>query len=438
MGKCKMPIIGGSGGTNIVNGAIKEYKAQSGEISANTFVEYVAEGITIGTEKSNISTGGTSYGIDCIGVSSNRVLMVYTDSASNGDSSYTSYKYALLSLDNKAVQVLATGAFMDNILGVGLQRVQLAEIKQGKYLVSCLASSGDTYLLVCSISGNTVNFGATLALGDCYQPWCVPISESKFLFSHVNKAGYYRAAVYSINGTTLTTGTSVNLCSAYSTTLDARTGKIGEGLYLGLISYGSDRYLRTCLIRVSGSSVSCVEEKIMSYSEYTGDDIGDIHYIGGNRALVIKSNGYGNTGVFIYEAANSAVSQVASLNLAAQTNYEGGKICEMADGTFMTTITTGNIAVHFSVNGNTVTQLNSVTVDKNTTATYHSKIAQGNDGQFAVCYNAATDYVTNKKYATAKAFQQNEEGVKVAQDSIFGLTRNKLTKNTPGKVWVLA
>ena len=178
-----------SGGGDVVNGLIENYKAASSTIDANTFVQFVD---MIGSETdTRLSTGSASY------------------------------QYA------SAVQIDTNKVFIAH--------------RSGDYL----------YGIVCTISGNTITAGTDTQLStvtSSYEYTSAALVDTNKVFVAHRNGNYLYGMVCTISGTTVTAGTDTQLLTGGTSYSDASAVQLDTNRVFIAHRSGSGLYGVVCTV----------------------------------------------------------------------------------------------------------------------------------------------------------------------------------------------
>lgn len=259
MGKCKVPIIGGGGPIDVLNGIIEEYATKTGEIDANSFVEFVTWQTQTKSTEMLFQPGGTTINttdINACKVSDTKVFVTYVQS-------YDIYGCIITisgtSLTYGTPVKITSGSRYDKY-----SAPKPVLISSSKIAIACSIYDGDNYhggIIIVSVSGTSVTVGSTISLSKATGYGSLDIrkvssSTALVVYSTVNYAVY--AAVVSISGTKPSLGTEVTLDSASS------VDNFGYGIALEMLSSSkaiviyarNTSNITAKVLSISGTSVS--------------------------------------------------------------------------------------------------------------------------------------------------------------------------------------
>lgn len=246
-----------------INGIIKDYYAYAGEnISAGDFVEYIngVEGQTTTTKTSanTIFHDKEVLYISAVKLNDNSVFVAYSDSES------VQFGTRVLTINDENI-IVGT----EYILGRAPYDISTTLVSANKVAI-CFVNNSDykTSAIIAVINGTTISFGTSLVFGTGTSSYgddmtqIEALNETKLLASWIRlrtsastSSSYgLKACVLTLNGTTLTANTTLNVQTSRQT--DQSLCKLSSSR--ALISYG-DRDATTGSSRVltiSGTSVS--------------------------------------------------------------------------------------------------------------------------------------------------------------------------------------
>lgn len=260
MGKCKVPIIGGGGPIDVLNGIIEEYATKTGEIDANSFVEFVTWQTQTKSTEMLFQPGGTTIDttyINACKVSDTKVFVAYVQS-------YSMYGCIITisgtSLTYGTPVKITSGSRYDVYM-----TPKPVLISSSKIAIACSINDGDNChgsIIIVSVSGTSITVGSAINIFNATGNGSLDIrkvssSTALVVYSTVNYAVY--AAVVSISGTTPSLGTEVTLDSTSSS-----IANFGYGIALEMLSSSkaiviyarNTSNITAKVLSISGTSVS--------------------------------------------------------------------------------------------------------------------------------------------------------------------------------------
>ena len=189
-------IPSGGGGSDVANGIIESFKATSGTIDANTFVEFV-----------NNTTAGTDTQLSTL---TNSYTYAYATTLSI-NSVFVTF-YASSTLYGVVCTISGTTITAGDCTQLSASNTQYAAsvaLSSTKVFVAYGGTSNRLYGMVCTISGTTITAGTGTELStttdSCNYVSAVLIGSGKVFIAHRN-GGYVSGMICTISGTTVTSG----------------------------------------------------------------------------------------------------------------------------------------------------------------------------------------------------------------------------------------
>lgn len=449
--------MGGGSILKILNGILGQYYADTTDINANTFIEFI-------TNKSILNSISDSGGYMSSGSYVTGTMLTDTSFVILGTGG--SNTYALIAVaGNVSGNTITFGTPVTVASnGYGIYSISIDKISTTSVLVSYLnrsSSTGSQGAAVLSVSGNTITVGKILTFGTVYNPAldavasttvsCV-LSSSKAFVTYAGKESTYDSrsklfgAILNISGTTVTLGgTSVihdgttnrdggyvdsfrNLCSIAisSTQIVTLYNCINGSTYVPIA--------RVCTI--SGNALS--RDSILNCPGTNAKDV-TLVKASSTRAYYI----YYTTVNSYYETPNIAVMSINGNTMSIGTvlaAFPGAVL--YASQTSYCPITTTNssatfsmytcdpaggrvIRTYFTVSGTTITKNSSY----NLTTPFVARPM--------ISMMAGSLEVTFGREQLAVSFLRPGTYIKEATSNIEGLLINKATSSKLGKVYTL-
>lgn len=432
---------GGSGGADVVNGIIEQYKAESGTIDANTFVEYVNGGAAGVGESAELSDSVMEYTDSyCVAVAlgTGKVLVLYGAAdvlygvvvATNGalittgtavrvsSSSYSGMYFSacklnsgevlvahgsgtnklsatLLSVAETAISVGGT-TLLDSSFGLETAGVAAVEVMNGTACVFFANNNSNRYLygIACAISGTNLTAGSSTALvtGSSTNARAISASEfdnKAFVIFTKTSSQYAYGLICTVTGTTISKGSDVRLMAAATVGTGVAAASLEDGVFVEAVSTDSAdfHYLYGAMCTVTGTSITCGTAARAGIAIYTASALSKAQVISINATMTL-------TVIRGYSAAGSLYSTMAQVYDGA---VEFGEPQKLLDGVYRE-CTVGLV--------------------DNTKAI----VAYGN---------------SNKNPCGFVLDLANAIYVRPATAKIVGLTKSVLTSEVTGDVWVL-
>lgn len=433
----------GVGDQKIVNGTIKNHIANTVDIPANMFVEYVPFGINGGEPLPELSN---QYGFcEIVSVSGGRALIVYNNAPTSDADIYQDLKWSLVSANKNKIEVLASGNILTGRLIFSSEQARLRQIGADKYVL-IVQGVGFVNNAICTIevsTNNSVAFGTFLELPDSNWANCAVISDDKILVVYNGHSNATQSTLYgcicTLNGATITAEKAVKLyagltSSGVSNIYNIILGALNNNLFAVFVAANNATTDRL-LIKVTGSTLTLVEAvKDNNTVTYGRGQCGDIALVENNRFLVLKPIATSSTGAFLYQYNTTKIEQVAVLQITDTDMGAGCQLIRTVDGDFVTFAGWRFNAYWLSVAGDTITVKASAQLYP---IGQQPRVCRTDQRQFCAAGISAKSLLDDTKTVHALPFTVDFESVKPAEKSIYGLTKTKATASKAGKIWTV-
>lgn len=450
---------GGSGGGEIINGIIEQYKASTSTISPNSFVEFALT-TTYGTDTIVSGVGEPKYNTySAQSISETKQMVAKADTSSK-------YLYFYPFTGETTLTVGTTTSISTTYTPSELITAQLND---GKILALYGGSSSnykliDAYIIDASGDTTTVGSRVTILSGSQssysgYGLSAVYIGDNKVFITYRDTSTKdLMGVVCTISGTTLTKGTPTSIESASNLgyDLNARSNYLDNGNIAVIYNDGSTGYGR--VVNVSGTTITVgTRYNITTHKGSSGQ--------ARDRYDVIKLD---KSHLFIIYIDDTSIGN----STYPMTNY--GRIVTIS-GTSMTqgseyTLATGwynsansgilfgvarifeNKVVLFGDDVNGQRKLYRVECEINgTTISVGTKINMrnvqdtilnvGDYNNFGITYTSSKIWVFHPTYSsgykTGYFYVIGDKKIALSSSKINGITKEETTTSTAGDVWVL-
>lgn len=257
MGIAKLYGQNGSGGK--INGIIEDYYAYAGEnISAGDFVEFVNGVAGQTTETSTVtvlndSTQNAGFTISAVQLDGNRVFIAHSGSSYN--------LYAMVVTINGATIIAGADTLIIGVNSTG-REISVELLDNGNVFIA-FPYAGNYYLYgtVCEISGTTITPGDMFKLSDINYTGATISTQlldsgNVFIVHSYNTNYYLYAMVVTIDGTTITAGTDIQLSSMNYSGLNISAVTLDNNKVFIAHCYGSDYHLYGMVCSISGTTIT--------------------------------------------------------------------------------------------------------------------------------------------------------------------------------------
>lgn len=435
----------GGGDQKIINGTITKHIANTADIPANTFVEYVPFGINGGEPLAALSNKDGFCEIAA--VSGGRALIVYNNTPTLNADTYQDLKWSLVLADKNKIEVLASGDILTGRAIFSSEQARLRQIGADKYVL-IVQGVGFVNNAICTVevgADNSVTFGTFLELTDSRWANCAVIANNKILVVYNSRSSETQNTLYgcicTLSGTTITAGKAVKLyagltSAGIATIYNIILGALNNNLFAAFVAADNNTTDRL-LIKVTGSTLTLVEAiKDNNNVTYGGGQSGDIALVGDNRFLVVKPIASLTSGAFLYQYSTTQIEQVAVLQISSDSMGDGCQLLQTIDGDFITlTDFRGFNAYWLSVAGDTITVKASAKLY--TIGQQQPRVCRTDQRQFCAAGISAASVLNDTRTVHALPFTVDFESIKPSEKNIYGLTKTKATASKSGKVWTL-
>ncbi|MBQ3306426.1 hypothetical protein IJH02_03265 [Candidatus Saccharibacteria bacterium] len=457
MALIKNPMCGGGSGggsIEIVNGLIKQYKASAGVISANTFVEFVADGaLNVSASEQIDSTAtvqsGNDYYPTVVKLDDEHVFVAYVTNTSGS----TNDVYGrVIEIDQS-----------NNEINPGPQTLIASIMSQPMFDLEALSASSVLFSFrgvtdnalscaVLSISGTTITTGTETVLAGAPQGLYVRtamLTNGNVFIQHAydSTSTYLYGMSVSISGNTIT-------IAAPNTAIDTNYTNTGKGISRCkpvllpdgriVIFYVRDTH-PYCMTLIIGSTIT----KNSAYQISTVDSVQSATTIVMNQEDIFfgfsSTRGYESYGSIISVSASAVITAGTSVLLASQpyddSSNQGNQLWGLSRITeeyllgFYSLSNTRAIGyLPIWIQGTTVTI---ETLARSTIAGYGPEIVPLSSSDTFMFYRGTANSSTGISAALIDQSEVIRAQTATNPDSIQGLTADAITDQSSGGVWVL-
>lgn len=250
----KNPLSGGGSGGgefDIANGIVKQYKAESGIIDPNTFVQFVDNSYATPAASDVSFTGDGLTRARAVAINDTQVFILLLSGS-------TDYAYGVVATFQNDNIVLGSNTQISSFTDYPMQG-SVCKVDENKVVVAYGKGSTGTScnLVVCTVSGDTITTGTITQCSGGYASWHFMLSrleDNKFVLGYNSSSQtYWNNIVGTVSGTTITLGTSV---SVYTSGTQGYFG-VAATSSGSCINYGGSSY--TTYFRrfsISGSTIA--------------------------------------------------------------------------------------------------------------------------------------------------------------------------------------
>lgn len=449
MVQIKNPLSGGgSGGSaDIVNGIIEQYKASSGTIDANTFVEFVnsaTPGVGVPTE---IATGVSTSGLDdssAVQLGEDIVFVAYK--ASGGI-------YGIIC--RIVGKTITTGASTLIESGnIGQHNVALKAGDNRVLLVYMGTATNSLTAVACQVSEDLITAGTSVLLSSTtnagYGPNTLENINGEFIVSYPQGSNYYLYAksiwLSGSSGLVVNSSTAITVASVYNAGSSGKAMcQIGDGYGVFIYTYrpSSSSSARRLYGQAFSVSASHTVTLLGDATDLTGTSTSNAFSIFGAVPIQDKRVFVGfyliYSKVLLLSFDGTVLSAEAPVQVGADTTL--GIVGPLGDNSVIRICwlytSSGVLAEKYIIEDSSITLVNTTTIVTGLGSGWRNvSIANGRSDSFAfVMYGAGTGSTLTATLTDVS----NDIWIDEAKNStgIGGLTATACTDTTAGDVWVL-
>ena len=333
-------LYGQNKGGMSINGIIKDYYAYAGEnVSAGDLVEYVNGiasktdyGESVDTQLSALSNSAANS-ISAVALDDSRVFITH------GGIDGVNKLGAMVCTIEGATITCGTDTTLSNAAGSG-RKMSVAKLNENKVFIAYSGSASVSDRLngiVCTIDRTTISAGESLELGPNYSSnsvSAVALDDSRVFIAYCYNSKYYiDAKICSIDGTTITLGTTTELSQSYYTGSVISACLLSNGNVFIAHSIGSNYYLYGIVCSISGTTITAGNDTEISIITNSGYVISAVA-LDENRIFIAHSR---HTDCYLYGIVVGVNGTTITLgsDTAIEVNYYEGKVisvCLLPDG----------------------------------------------------------------------------------------------------------
>lgn len=431
---------GGSGGGEIINGIIEQYKASTSTISANSFVEFVNNEIT-GTDKNIDSTNDTAVRARVARkIDDNKVFIAY---ASNSSQAYLT---GIVCTINGTTITTGTSTNISNTQYSG-NYIKMVTIDTNKVFIAYSLSSGSTpYGIVCTVSGTTISKGSYQILGDGNSKASYmsisKIDANKVFACYGYKSNYYLyGCVCDISGTTITIGSNTAIVNTVNTGYNIDSTCVNDNKVMVIHrSSSASKYIYGIICTISNTSISVGSDtQITTESNSSNIITGDSLIKNGTDKAFLSFQYNSKLYAKICTISNTTINLGTSTNIVDETSSYPSIGLIDTDKVFVSFQRGDNVntseflsRVICEISGNSITASSVDNILTTPTSGEESFLEVIDKGKVIILHKSDN---SNRKLNAI--IRQISPTIKVSETKIEGLTKEEITTSTAGDVWVL-
>lgn len=441
---------------NVVNGIIKQYKANTTTVSADTFVEFVNGnfGDEIGTDTSISTMQWSISKVQAVLGANNQVFIIHGGRLGN-------YYYLYGVVCNISGTTITAGTDTQLSTTRNSNDASIGYLGNDKFFIAYRDNDGtsDTlYGMICTTSGSTITPSTPVQLDTQANSYTrasvVVLASNKVFISHRHDSKLY-GMICTISGSTITVESNTLLSDTsnsqstynYSQSLYLTTNKVLVLAYDGN-TMGGTSSVYPCGVICSISGNTLTKESATPLSAITtAQDYWKIFRITSNTILFLKGENNGEKVtlhglLFTVDTTNNTITVGNSTEISTYTDsYYQASAMPVGDGSFFVQYAAidGNSAKHIY---GTMCTFSGTTITVGTTTelapTYVSSMSSCNNLILPLESNKGISlHDGNSSYNLYGKIISDGSTVKESETKIEGLTKTECTTSVAGEVWVL-
>ena len=261
MGPAIRAIPTGGGSAEVVNGVIEYFKAKSGTISANTFVEFVNDisgGLSLGEETQLFASNQSQ--LSAVALDDSTVFIAFKSG---------SYLRGVVCTISGTTITAGTDTQLSTISMYSYGPVSAVALDDSTVFVAhrvgTTAASATLYGVVCTISGTTITAGTDTQIstgaGSYSAASAVALDDSTVFVAHRNNDGTNNTlygVVCTISGTTITAGTDTQLSTNSISTSQSYVSAVALDTSTVFVAYANaaNSYHYGLICTISGTTIT--------------------------------------------------------------------------------------------------------------------------------------------------------------------------------------
>lgn len=445
MALIKNPLSGGGGGgsISIVNGVIEQYKADSGTVEANTFIEKVYNWSGVTVDKTGTLASGLNYQYYDVAVLNSSVAVVV-----GVDTSYNLFASILTISGNSITE--GTRVILASSIGSNIKIVRATKTRDNQvFAVYTYGSNMYLYGIALSVSGSAITAGTATSLSSTqnygYYADITTLADGKVFVSHPhsnNSQSIPYGMVCMMSGanyiSNIGTDTQIGATLNGVNTLYAKTGTIDSdnALITGVSGGDSGNTLYGVIATISNTTITVGTNQQIKYdsSAIFRAQYSDLVVVSESMAFYIdNNNGIKATPIIISSGNLSGGNRVKVLE---DTKIDTLEACFMPANTIF-------IGSNSQLSSDSGKKLYGTTFkfDNSGAITVQgSSIIQNSGAYYMFVKRVSNTEILAGAYTDLYSLVSIDPiTIKAATnpDGIQGLTATACTDTTAGSVWVL-
>ena len=420
--------ISGGGSVVVTNGQIKQYKALSSNIDANTFVNLLNT-VVVGTY-ANMTTLTSSYNsMKAAKIGSDKVFVIFRVGAN---------LYGVVCTISGTTTTVGTYVQLASDAQTSSPDTSVTTLEEDKVFVAYPATDYFPKGIVCTVSGTTVTPGTSVTLlnesatSDGMKS--VALDSGRVMVTH-RKGNYINAMVCTITGTTITPGTDIQLSNGY-------VGYNGSSITLldtnkVFVAYRNNNHLYSMVCTISDTTITPGTETELSTLTYSYDASSCVT-LNSSKVFIAHRGADNALNGMVCTISGTTITHGADTPLSPYTgSYLNASAAALSSNKVFVAHQGGvNSSLGYLYGASCFIEGTSIIIGDYRaldTSSYASTSAS------AVALDADRVFVVHRKssYAAGNACSISDLLATEATGTIRGLTSTQCTTSTAGDVWVL-
>ena len=418
-----------SGGGDIVNGIISRFKATSGTVDANTFVEFVNT-ITPGTDTSLVATSNAYYNISAVLVDDNKVFIAHRSG---------NYLYGIIcTISGSTITPgtdtqlsTATDSYQDN---------SPVLVDTNKIFIAHRGANYHLNGLLCTISDTSITVDADIELSSTSMSFqyasAVRLDTNKVFISYKN-GNYLDGMVCTISGTTITPGSSTRLIATSNVYKNASAVLVDANKVFVLHTGASnnDNYLNGVVCTISGTTITPGTDTQIATGTYAAID-NSLALVETNKVFIIYRSGDYLNGV-VCTISGTTITPGGDTQLTTTAgSYDDNSLALVEPNRFFIVHEISNYLYGMvcTISGTTITAGTDTRLTSSSSSiTDYAKVVRVGTDKVFIAHRGTSNYL----YGMVCTAPEITVQAATSQFSVGGITKTACTGATEGEVWVL-
>ena len=415
-----------SGGGDVVNGIINRFKATSGTVDANTFVEFVNT-ITHGTDTSLVATSDSYYNTSAVLLDTDKVFIAH----SSGN-----YLYGIVctisgsTITHGTDTQLSTAAYSSYDASAVL-------VDDNKVFIAHRGANYHLNGLLCTISDTSITVDADIELSSAsmsYQYASAALLDTNKVFIAHKNGNYLYGMICTISGSTITPGTDTQLSTTTDSYYDASAVLVDDNKVF-IAHRGANYNLKGLLCTISGTTITHGTDTQIATGTYASTDT-SLALVETNKVFIIHRSG---------DYLNGVVCTISGTNITPGSDTQLTTTAYSSGNTSLALVGPNRFfIVHkadsggrlsgivCAISGTSITIGTDTTLTNNNMSDYAKAVLVGTD-RVLVTHRGASNYL----YGMVCTAPEITVKAATSQFTVAAITKTACTSAAEGEVWIL-